>query len=111
MGVLVNHLVRVKDPYWEVLTRNRNRWWQRKDVRIRLVFPYFLEGDETMYRLEYDEQRNAIIIPPNRPNWLLQQYGIDPGNENTYLNELKELQSFLFNYFSNRIHELWEFKP
>lgn len=109
MGLLVTHLAKTDKPYWEVLTW-KEHWWQRRNTDVRIVFPFYINGDDKMYRLDYNDKDDDIIFVHKKPRKLLEQYGIDY-HDDCYAQELRELKDYLIVTHADEIGELRKKRP
>lgn len=110
MPILVEHLAKTEEPRWQILTWKR-RWWKRREYNIRLVFGFYVDGDEERYRLDLDDMSNELIFTHPRPKALLEEHGIDVQDDGAWRNELEDLKDFLLEKYSKRIIELGRNKP
>ena len=110
MGILINHISKFDDPFWEVLRWKETRRGKPR-IHIRMVFKFYIEDATNYYRLDYDDETKQIIFAHKRPKMLLKKYNIDPNDDQAWLSELKELKELLFKKHHHKIIELLRNKP
>lgn len=108
MSLLINHITKIEEPQWEVITY-RIRWWQRKRISFRIVFNYQIEGEN--YRIDYSPEKNEIIYVHKKPRDLLTKLGMDLNTSENWLEEQRELLAIFQTQYTDSLKFLLENTP